>query len=530
MRVDGRFKRAEGRHMNAQETTTTDAAQEIEIKLRLPPAARAALERHPALRVPRASLPETREQVTTYFDTDAGLLEQAGASLRVRRTQGGGLVQTLKLAPIAEGAAARRGEWEWPVGTETPDLARLSETPLAATAAALDGTLAPRYISEIRRTVRRIAGDDGTVIEAVMDEGRIRAGGREVAVNELELELKAGSPGALYRFALELAEAAPLAIQPASKAARGARLAGHVHPKAVATVDIALRPEMPAAEAFRCVVSTAVGHLRVNLEPAARGDAEGVHQLRVATRRVRAGIALFKPLLAPEAAARFNAELRRVGRVFAQARDWDVFVTETLPAAAADGIDAGWLHLLADAAAAARVAAHAEAARELTAPGFTLLLLGLSAWAEDAAHDPVGLGAPALAHPLRETAPALLRRLARRGAKRGKGIRHAGAAELHDVRKAMKTLRYGMEFTAALYRPKAVKAMLWPCKKLQNLLGEVNDAAATPNLARLLAEERTDLAPALGALAGWAERRGVAARKRVPKAWHTLRDADPFWE
>ncbi|MGA9869412.1 MAG: inorganic triphosphatase, partial [Acetobacteraceae bacterium] len=363
--------------------------EEIEIKLRLPARARAALLRHPALTAPRASLPETRAESTVYFDTKSGQLSAMGASLRIRRSGDGSLTQTLKLGPIALGIAARRGEWEWPIATETPDLTLLADIEEAAVAA-LDGPLAPLCSTEIERTAAWIGGADGTLIEAVIDRGRIRAGKRTVAVNEVELELKSGPPGALYRLALELAGSVPLAIEPASKAERGARLAGHQGRCAVKYEDVGLRRAKSAAEAFHRILDATTGHLRVNLEPAARGRPEGIHQLRIATRRLRAAIALFKPLLTAEAAARFNEALRRSGRVFGAARDWDVFVTETLPAAEADGLAPEWSRLLLEAASPARVAAHAAVARELTAPGFTLLLLGLSAGAEG----PAGVGEP----------------------------------------------------------------------------------------------------------------------------------------
>ena len=500
--------------------------EEIEIKLRLSARARAALLRHPALTAPRASPPETRAETTVYFDTKSGQLSATGASLRVRRSGDGSLTQTLKLGPIALGIAARRGEWEWPIATATPDLSLLAGVEAEAIAT-LDGPLAPLCSTEIERTASWIGGEDGALIEAVIDRGRIRAGKRTVAVNEVELELKSGPPGALYRLALELADSVPLAIEPASKAERGARLAGHQGRGAVKYEDVALRRTKSAAEAFRRILDAAIGHLRVNLEPAARGQPEGIHQLRIATRRLRAAIALFKPLLTAEAAARFNEALRRSGRIFGAARDWDVFVTETLPAAEADGMAPEWSRRLLEAASQARVAAHVAVARELTAPGFTLLLLGLSAGAEG----PAGIGQPALARAMKDAAPALLDRLLRRAARRAKSIGEADPPALHALRKAMKTLRYGAEFTAPLYRRKAVKRFLKPCKHLQESLGVLNDAAAaTPALAACLAsEDRADLAPTLGVLTVWAERRGAEARAGLPKAWNALREAEPFW-
>ena len=516
--------------VNPRPEATARDPEEIEVKLRLPPTARPALEGHPVLRPPRAGEPETREEETTYFDTRDGLLAQAGASLRVRRSPGRGLVQTLKLAPVADGAAGRRGEWEWPVGAETPDLGLLAGTPCASSVAALDGALAPVCRTEISRTAWRVASG-GAAVEVAIDQGRIRAGQSEMPVSELELELKDGEPGTLYRLALELSDAAPLAIEPASKAERGAQLAGRPGPEAVKPGDVTLRPDQSAAEAFGRVMGAALGHLRVNLAPTARGDVEGVHQVRVAVRRLRAAIALFKPLLAPEAAGRFNEALRQVGRVFGAARDWDVFVTETLPAATVENSAGDWPRGLGEAAQRTRAAVREEALLDLASPRFARLLLELGAWAEEGARDPATLGAPELTQLVVVVAPALLDRLMRRAAKQGKGVRHADARHLHSLRKRLKTLRYGMEFGESLYRPKRVRAMLHPCKELQELLGSVNDAASMPDLARHLAREGDpDVAPALAELCAWAEKRGEAARERVPKAWRALRDADSFWE
>ncbi len=506
------------------------AREEIEVKLRLSARARAVLAAHPALQPPRAGPPETRTEISTYFDTKSGRLGEAGASLRVRRA-GDALIQTLKLDPVAEGAAERRSEWEWPVDTEAPDLGLLAGIEGIAALLASGEPVLPFCATEIERTAWHVAADGETVIEAVIDRGRIRAGEHSVAVNELELELKSGSPGALYRVALELAEAAPLMLEPAGKVERGARLAGRECREAVKHGTVALDASMTGAQAFRAVVSGAVGHLRRNLEPAARGQAEGVHQLRVAVRRLRAALALFKPMLSPTA-ERFNTALRRTGRVFGEARDWDVFVTETLPRAAADGLALDRLRLLADAAAPLRVAAHTGVARAMTAPRFTRLLLEISAWAEEGAAESAMLGPDMRwSEPVSAGVPELLTRLMRRAAKRARGIERADAAALHRLRRAMKTLRYGIEFTETLYRPKAVKTVLKPAKRLQEKLGEVNDASATLSLAgRLAADQSASVAPALVELSGWAARRGAAAQRDVAPAWRGFRKSEPYWE
>src|SRR5438034_10108173 len=74
-------------------------------------------------------------------------------------------------------------------------------------------------------------------------------------------------------------------------------------------VGLVLSPDDGAAVAARVVVRF---HLRafVRVEPAARaGEVEPVHQLRVATRRLRAALRLFAPLLPTRLAAPAHREL-----------------------------------------------------------------------------------------------------------------------------------------------------------------------------------------------------------------------------
>ena len=55
--------------------------------------------------------------------------------------------------------------------------------------------------------------------------------------------------------------------------------------------------------------------------------------MRVAIRRLRSLLVLFERFLEPHVSERFEEELRRLGQVLGVARDWDVFLTDTLPRA-----------------------------------------------------------------------------------------------------------------------------------------------------------------------------------------------------
>jgi len=496
---------------------------ETEIKLRAPPGAIEALERHPVL---AGAAAEERREVTTYFDTPKRDLARRHCSLRIR--QGGERrVQTAKSARGA-GVAVRRGEWEQPVETDTPDLSKLAGTPIGSMlrSRAVD-ELRPVLVTDIHRTARLLRIDAGTAVEAALDRGTISAAGRSEPVSELELELKQGNPGALYRLAIELASAAPLTLEPATKAERGLRLGTGERPTPAKAPTVSFARDITAAEAFSEIVRSILGHMLANVAAARISDPEGVHQLRVAIRRLRATLVLFRSVLRQETSWRFNEELRRMGQVFGRARDWDVFVGETLSAVEVQGTERGWLDLLRRRAEQWRAAAQADVRRELDGPAFTALLLGLAGWIEDGTEDPTLLGDASLRRPIAELAPALLGRMAQKTFRRGKRLKGASREELHALRKSIKKLRYAFEFLAPLYPADKVEAVVEPCEKLQKFLGHLNDAAVTPGLAEQLTEGgHADLAPAVGVLAAWAEARGRKALRRVPKHWRRLGKAE----
>ena len=292
--------------------------------------------------------------------------------------------------------------------------------------------------------------------------------------------------------------------------------------------EIALDPEASGAAGLHVIVTGALGHLRANQPAAESGDVEGVHQIRVAVRRLRSALVLFQPHLEPHAAARFEAELRRVGRVFGEARDWDVFCTETLRRADAD-FDAD-VELLLARAAPPRDAGHRRLRAELAGPAYQRLFEGLVEWVDRAQADLAAFGDGKLRRDLPRVAPELLDRLARKTRRRGRHLRARPLDELHALRKSLKKLRYGVDFMSGLYGHKRVHAYRHGCKALQEALGRVNDATAAIRLAETLDDgDRADLAPAVGALTQWAERGRTRALGELPPAWKQFRHANRPW-
>jgi inorganic triphosphatase YgiF len=328
---------------------------ELEIKLNLPPGSIAALNNHPALQ----SAAQTSHEITTYFDTPSRQLDHLGAILRVRR-QGNRRVQTLKLR-TSQGAFARN-EWEWPVRGDAPELDRIAETPVASRLGS-SPTLEPVFVTDVQRTVRTVRQDEAT-IEVALDVGSIHSGKADEKIHELELELKDGDTAAMYRLAAAVHASVPMTVGAESKADRGWRLRTGRPREAMKYAVIHLPDDVIAAEAFRRIMDGALAHLMANHPAAAGGDVEGVHQVRVAIRRLRAALVLFRPLLEPHAETQFTEALWSLGRIFGEARDWDVFCGEMLSSAQEYGVAVSWLNLLREPAETLRLAAHERVSAE----------------------------------------------------------------------------------------------------------------------------------------------------------------------
>ncbi|WP_374448927.1 CHAD domain-containing protein [Stella sp.] len=278
-----------------------------------------------------------------------------------------------------------------------------------------------------------------------------------------------------------------------------------------------------AGDAFlatgRAALRQALGNLdRIAASPDPAPEA--IHQFRVAVRRLRAALGLFRDCLDEDARHALAASLREVARLFAEARDLDVFATETLaPLAAAVGEGAD-LSPASAAVAAARTAARGEIARAVWSPLLARTLLDLVRWFEA---DEAPLAGEAGRSVMRHARRALRRRRRRLVAHHTAGP--ASVEEWHALRIEAKKLRYATDAFAALYPPEATRPFVRALQEVQDCLGRYNDAAVADTLAGRL---RLD-APATAAIAGWTARERVAQGERFARAWRRLRRRRKFW-
>jgi len=260
--------------------------------------------------------------LTTYFDTRKSKLQRRGLSLRVRKN-GGDFMQTIKAASTA---SVGRGEWETEVKGGAPDPKKPKDSPLRRlNLKKLRRKLSPIFHTSVSRTTIPISARGGE-IEIAIDRGRIVAGRRSSPIAELELELKRGSPAELFRVARTIAKHSKVELYLPSKADRGYRLArGDTGIVAHAT-PVELSKNMNVREAFQVVAHSAILHFSANASAVRNREPEGVHQMRVGLRRLRAAISLFSNALSSKRAEEIKTELRWLTNALAPAREIDVFV------------------------------------------------------------------------------------------------------------------------------------------------------------------------------------------------------------
>jgi CHAD domain-containing protein len=254
----------------------------------------------------------------------------------------------------------------------------------------------------------------------------------------------------------------------------------------------------------------AVKTLRDDLDPTDPDSREPVHDLRVATRRLRAFLSVYEPLLGHKDARKLRRRLRKITRAAGEIRQWDAHLelaTPLLPDTH-DPLERAALEHVIEWVHAEREQAAANVRDRLSASERRKLADRLDAAIDEVCARLLREGDDA-AELARRFAAEALREAARRA---GPPVRGEDVDAMHGVRIAAKRARYALE----LLRPaldETYRATRRPAKRAQEAIGLHHDAALLQSLfdgrARALAAHGH---PTLsGALEGLAAR---AAEKR----------------
>jgi inorganic triphosphatase YgiF len=198
---------------------------EIELKLRLNTRELPLLEQ--VLASHQFIVEPTLQLLNRYFDTPDMALSQGGAALRIRQQTVVGqeqaqIIQTLKTRGSSAGGLHQRMEWDWPLSEVALnlDLINSSNAQNHLSPELNLTTIGALFTTDFQRKVWLYTQDE-TVIEMVLDQGKVSTDEHNIDLLELELELKSGDAEVLFKLANTLAQQCPVLMSDISKAERG---------------------------------------------------------------------------------------------------------------------------------------------------------------------------------------------------------------------------------------------------------------------------------------------------------------------
>ena len=516
--------------------------KEIELKLRVAPEDIAALRNHPhfadALHDPTH---ETLDSV--YFDSDDRFLRDHGLTLRVRHI-GDKRVQTIKTTNKGSDWFERL-EWEQAIEGDQPDLTRVMDTALGPILTDdVRNTLKPVFETRIERTAYHLNGNDNDIVMAV-DEGQIVATDSSCPVSEIELELKHGNPAELFKIARAISDIVPAQLDVKSKSERGYELVEKTPVTAEKACDPELSAGMSAGRAFTLIGRACLRHLVAN-EPATKiRDAEGLHQMRVALRRLRAAISVFSDMLRDDRIDTIKSELRWLAREFGPARDLDTLFIEVLkPLRKQHANEPGFVSI-SKMFARKRLKSHRQAQEAVQSARFRTLVLDTAEWVEagpwSRSEDPLMRASREM--PIEIYAANQLSRRRKKITRRGAKIGNLSPEQLHRLRIQGKKARYAAEFFSSVYQgkksAKRSRNIISSLMQMQNCLGGINDVMTRKALCAdiiaspgrgLTAEQNRHRAFAAGLIIGDQQAQIQQLLDRARKAHSRFAGAKIFWK
>lgn len=440
-----------------------------------------------------------------------------------------------------------------PIVTEAPD----RET--------LPSPLAPLAAFEGRQTTA-VHLFDGQPVTITVAKGVLRAVTAEQPMARIWLS---GEEQAVRQAALLIAGAVPVKIPLVSLAAAGIALAtgrqtaerhsgAPVLPEGTSRSGDALAHIL--GHLFDIIFAQADAFLRADRKPA-----EAVHQMRVAVRRARSALSIFRPAVPSGALDEAGTGLKQLGGLLGPNRDWDVFVDETAPEIRKAMPNDDRLGRLIAAAGRRRAECQKTLAIYLGSSAFRELGIEL-AWfaaagfwrappvvANEADTPPspaladlppvalAGLPPAVLADlppaVLADSPPAVLADFAgqvlqnrwKKLMSAGKKIEELDIPSLHGVRLRAKRARYAAEMFASLHHGKAAHRFIRRLSALQQRLGVLNDGAVATHLLDELGGAGGRHAYATGLVTGFMAARAAKIRPRIVRAFRRFRRQNAYW-
>jgi CHAD domain-containing protein len=480
-----------------------------------------------------------RRLVDSYLDTDDWRIARAGFVARTRR-RGRHDEVTLKDTRPAEGNGLRQRLEVTEVLPPSGIAALGPDGPVGRRLRAIVGGRRLREVLQVRTRRRpfalRVGGIDAA--EVALDDTVIVVGSgqRPMQLRRVEVEVRPEWLEALEPIVEQLRSSCGLQPASLSKFEAGLLALGEEIPGSPDLGSVAIDTESTMGELAFAVLRRQLAVLR-DKEPGTRlgEDPEELHVMRIATRRLRAALALFAGVL-PVRAQVFRQELGWLGRLLGVVRDLDVQLEGLATTSGAEG---HWIAGVAGEAGASpgagtegghdplgelvellereRAAARAAMLSGLDSVRWERLSRGLAAMVQQgparrsvATRIPAAIGLPDLVVGRHAAVAKAATRAKRSGA----------VPDYHRLRIRCKRLRYALEFGAEVYDGRAARYVR-QVTALQDHLGLMQDAEVASLRLAELATTEPSLPPAtvfvMGGMAERQRREVDRLLRRLPK-------------
>jgi triphosphatase len=431
-----------------------------------------------------------RELRDVYYDTEDWRLYRAGYALRVRRDNESAEA-TMKALMPSEGGIRRRREISEPLkGVQTPkgipgpvgervrrvagsaDLRPLFEVSTRRRTFALcsETPSSGEIVEDTSGNIRLQNSEQDAIVlaEVALDESEIFAnGGDSTHLSRVEVEV--GSDAAIHDgvrdFVEVLKEALKLRPTRISKFRTGLSVAGLSPEVALDLGPTEIDATLSCGGVAFAILRRHFGQMLAH-EPGVRlgEDPEELHDMRVATRRLRAALKLYSDFL-PKRAERYERDLRWVAGALGEVRDLDVHLEGLSEEASRNG---EILEELVSLLRERRNEARRGMLEALDSNRYERLIASFSATLRRGR-------SPTPTSPILEVAPNLIRDRYKKVRKSANRLSEDSPPEhYHDLRKKGKRLRYALEPLQEIYGKQA-KKMVKLLKKTQDDLGDHQD-------------------------------------------------------
>ena len=280
------------------------------------------------------------------------------------------------------------------------------------------------------------------------------------------------------------------------------------------------------AKAFAAILQSAVHQILVNREAVLQtDDPNGAHQLRIGLRRLRSALRALRPLADRSSLRAFERRARDMGTCVGILRDTDVLISGIhAPVEAVASDKAGFAELL-ETLARERERRRDEVRAALRGSSWTRLQLYLTLWPRTLAEN------PKLEKRVSGYAGMVLSKTWKKAAKLSGNLERVSAEHCHEMRKALKTLRYQAEFFAPLFGKRHTGRFIERLKALQDVFGYINDVRMAPKLVELQKQSEAGINSARAAsyALGHHEARATYVWRSAGNGWNDLKHAPRFW-